>query len=121
MIRHQCSFAIVLAAVCLIRSILTALPGRQLPPESIHRTFKINSEARFALGDKIPFSDAFLYDLELIDGISDAIGTELIEKRSEILKAASGLPEQEKHRSFEIAKGVGKKTALKLNRYLILP
>lgn len=77
------------------------------------------SEQQFVLGRKIPFSTADLYDLELIPGISDILGNNILKAREKILTTARSRNLTD-HRPFELAHGVGERTAKKLSAYLAL-
>jgi DNA uptake protein ComE-like DNA-binding protein len=72
-------------------------------------------ESLLASGHPLPLSCADLSSLELLPGISDKTGTELLEKRDSIIRAERFTSLEE---SFQLARGVGSKTAARLVRYL---
>ena len=74
-------------------------------------------EGRLAMGYQLPLACANAWSLELIKGISDTLAFELIEKRREILAAATREPSIS---ALKRAHGVGDKVAPKLLRYLSL-
>lgn len=75
-------------------------------------------EQQFALGNSVPLSIVDLYDLELIPGVSDKLGNNILSKRQEIITDAllNGLNNQSD--PFELVHGVGKKSASKLRRFI---
>ena len=77
------------------------------------------TEQLFAFGERAAISQIDLYDLELIPGVSDTLGTNIIKARHKIIAAADSKNFDAKINPFELAHGVGKKTALKLERYLL--
>lgn len=79
-----------------------------------------NAESRLAAGEKIPFSAAGVYELELIPGISDSLAFRLLEKKAAVLELAAQLPSGERSRALLIIHGVGDKTARHLIDYLSL-
>ena len=78
------------------------------------------AEQQFALGRKVKFSSVDLYDLELIPGISDKLGNSILEARPKVLAWSPSTKAEKKLNPFELIKGVGKGTAAKLEKYLIL-
>ena len=67
------------------------------------------------MGYQLPLACANVWSLELIKGISDTLAFELIEKRREILIAAT---RESPESAIQRAHGVGEKVAPKLLRYL---
>lgn len=76
-------------------------------------------EQQFALGNKVPISSVDLYDLGLIPGVGDKLGLNILESREKIIFAAKQNDLTNKRMNpFELAHGVGEKTAIKLGFYL---
>jgi len=91
-----------------------------VPPSLFDLLKHPGSETILALGGRLSLRHAGLYDLELIPGISDRLGQELLKNRSAILAAAKTMPPAQRYRALELTKGVGPKTALKLSEWLSL-
>ena len=89
-------------------------------PEKIHSLKpSAYAEQRFAEGQKVSLSSVDLYDLELIPGVSDRLGQNILEDREKIIQKAK-LPNLKKDFSpFEMAHGVGPKKAKMLSNYLL--
>jgi len=79
-----------------------------------------NAETKLALGLKIPFSRAGVYELELIPGISDRLAFEMVSKRQVIISLARKFPPAQKYRALTVVPGIGVKTAGKIGEFLDL-
>ncbi len=79
-----------------------------------------NAEAAFALEQRIVFSRASIYELELIPGISDTLAFRIEAARPAILSAAAGESSKTRHLAFTTVHGIGEEIAQKLNKYLEL-
>jgi hypothetical protein len=77
-------------------------------------------ETIFSRSGRLLFSEADLFSLELIPGISDIAALALISKRDEIISEARFLSEEERWRAFTLAKGIGDKKAVELSKYFAL-
>lgn len=115
------SLLLLLALYRLTQLISPLFPAPQdILPEIITAPPPIsNTEQQFALGNKIKLSDADLYDLELIPGVSDTLGMNILVARHKIIAASNNKNSRLKINPFELAHGVGEKTASKLERYLL--
>lgn len=67
------------------------------------------------MGYPLPLACANVWSLELIKGISDTLALELIDKRREIVAAAT---REAPHSALQRAHGIGDKVANKLLRYI---
>ncbi len=75
-----------------------------------------NVESRLAIGNRITFSRADAYDLELIPGVSDSLAQGLLRSRREILAASP----RQGCSAFTLVHGVGNSKARDLCEYLIV-
>ena len=75
-------------------------------------------ENRLAFGLKLDLNSASLFGLELIPGLGDKLAGDLIKKRDKIYQSSLALPEETRHRAFELAHGIGPKTSRKIEPYL---
>ena len=82
------------------------------------RTSATDAETLLALGERIDFSRASLFDLELIPGISDRLATLLMLKKGEIHLRSRFFAPRDRYQAFMIVRGIGPKTAEKLDLYL---
>ena len=118
--QRQISFLIAL----LIATTSLHLNAKYYPTDdSFQPTYgdtPIEAEDRLASGLPIVFEDAGIFELELIDNVSDQRAIELIKKRKEIIKMARKLPKPKKHQAFELAHGIGVKNALFLSQFISL-
>lgn len=64
-----------------------------------------------ACGQRIFFSSADLYELELVPGFSDNLAGGILSKRDEIARKAKLLASGEESKAFEVVKGIGPKKA----------
>ena len=81
---------------------------------------QLDAESRLALGGKMRFESAEIYELELVPGISDSLAQNILRKKAAILFEAERLPEEKQSKALELAHGVGEKRAESLLRYLDL-
>jgi hypothetical protein len=118
--KHYISLALVLCAAILVRILCTSgwlLPRRSSEPLAMRPK---DAESTLATGGKILLSCADLYEIELIPGVSDTLGLEILAKRAAIIQRAADLPPAERHRALELVHGIGPKISRKLAPYLDL-
>lgn len=113
------ALAILCYVISLLRLVWPDTAFVPIPAKELQRTYEsCSAETRLALGGKIPFRTADLYDLELIPGVSDTLGHELLTSRQVILVRMLYLPPEKQYTALEMAKGVGPKTAEELKDWL---
>jgi hypothetical protein len=74
-----------------------------------------DSESALAFGGRLSVSCADLWSLQLISGISEAIGADLIARKGEILAASKNGSASE---ALQLARGIGKTQGARLQSYL---
>jgi len=90
-----------------------------LAQDSLSKHDPIESMLAFEL--PVPFMMLDLYQIELLPGVSEKFGKILLNGREQIIETAADLPPERKYKAFKIAKGIGEKTAKKLEKLLTLP
>jgi hypothetical protein len=73
-------------------------------------------ESILSVGRRLNLEHLDMYSLELIPNVSDTLARNILERHREIIEMARTLRPGQKHRAFEIAPGVGLKTAKELGR-----
>lgn len=116
---------VVLMLVCLAISLYRAMIPMERPepvsPLEVARLLREgDAESLLALGRPIPLSQANIFDLELISGVSDTMASRIIEKKGEILTQASILPPDRKWLALTLVHGIGAKNGRKLARSIAL-
>lgn len=105
----------LIAVFALIRTSLEiSMHARGQPPPCIG----YNSEATFGCGAKVALSHIDAADLILIPGVSDGLATELLARSGEIIALAALLPTDRRFRAFTLVRGVGEKTAKRLDDWI---
>jgi hypothetical protein len=112
----------IISALIVIASLARALlpilrDQEEVPPGWFIPPSHSDPEGRLAMNAKVAFACADHSNLILIKGISDTLAEELLDSRSEILRAAKIVGEEE---ALQLAHGVGEKTAKTLLRSLDL-
>ncbi len=72
-------------------------------------------ESALAFGGRLPVGCADLWSLQLISGISESIGADLIARKGEILAASKNGSASE---ALQLARGIGKTQGVRLQSYL---
>lgn len=75
-----------------------------------------NGESQIAVTGKVRLATAELYDLELIKGISDRLGSEILSNRAVILERARRYLPGYEYMALELVHGIGPKTAEQLGK-----
>jgi hypothetical protein len=78
------------------------------------------TECELASLGRIRFTEATIDQLLMLPGMTEAIASELIHNRPEILSQAKKLAREQQWRALEIAHGVGPKKAAAFDRFLEL-
>jgi len=109
------------AIILLLLVIRSSLPNRpwKPPAPSTCQLFE-DAESTLACGQRLYLSQVDLYDLELIPGLSDALGNRILAKRDDINRKARLLPELKSYQAFEIVKGIGPKKAAAFSEHIDL-
>jgi hypothetical protein len=120
---YLCMRESALSAILIYASIKTMLIAIYVFKEPTYKTdYKLyhdNAEAILAAGQKLKFATVGVYELELIPGVGDKLANSILAKRSHILDCSKSTQNKKCPESpFEVVKGVGPKTAAKLETYL---
>lgn len=110
---------ITLIGIDYFSKIASTLPKNDLLTKS-KISFKKDSESLLAQGTRLSLSQLDLYDLQLIPRISDKLSQNIYNSKSKIISKAKGLKPKHKYKALEIVKGIGNKTAYRLNDCLLL-
>lgn len=81
----------------------------------------VDAESVYARGQRFPFSDAGLLELELIPKIGDSIAFELVKRREAIIEHSRRFSPRERWQAYLQVRGVGVQLARTLAERLSLP
>ncbi len=104
----------------IFKAVVRILPGPtpDYRPESLMQGDL--HETTLALGQKLKLSSVGLYELELINGVSDTLAQNILLSRVQVLNSARHAISYERAKSLELVHGIGEKTAKKLDSVIAL-
>lgn len=114
--RFYRDFSIVVSIALLFTTLLNSLTEPQVDITS--SLIQYNAEAMLAIGQKLSFHRADLYDLELLPGVSDTIGLRLLNSKQTILCRLKQLSPNERYKAFTTVHGIGTAKAKALSKLL---